>query len=243
MQGEVGQIGMQSALSLQASNDQDQLLTGLLYDSLFGTAVSGAIKILALSPIAFSGIFNLKAIKFGGKEIVGYAKIGRRVILPGTMLKRVGQIILGTPGILTGKSARALRKNMVDVAVIPGNIFKTVKHKFQAHHIIPLQLGKSKYKNTRSYQILQKIGFNFDDATNGILLKDRLHKGSHNKYTDAIRDALEKIPGNLSIEKTRERVYAIQAGATTGFARGASVSKHGRTSYEKWVDYLNDFTL
>lgn len=113
--------------------------------------------------------------------------------------KQISKTILknGSKHVIGGSST-TLAKNL-----------KNIPSGYQAHHIIPVEC--------RTHPVLNKIGFNLDDAANGIALPGRpglnpklpVHRGYHSDYSQAVRRELDKIPANLSEEETRRRVMGI----------------------------------
>jgi len=73
---------------------------------------------------------------------------------------RERRILPGTPGQVTGGSSTQLGKNMMDAM---GLSRSTTWRGYQAQHIIPAEMA--------SHPIIQKIGMNLDDASNGIFLR------------------------------------------------------------------------
>lgn len=79
---------------------------------------------------------------------------------------------------------------------------------FQAHHIIP--------SDCISHPALNKVGFDLDQAINGIALPSRAglsklpyHRGFHASYNRAVMRDLDEIPKNLSEEETLKRILGI----------------------------------
>lgn len=82
------------------------------------------------------------------------------------------------------------------------------KSGYQAHHIIPVEC--------KSHPILNKIGFDLDQAANGIALPSRpgmsnlpVHRGYHAGYSNAVKRDLDAIPKNLSEAETVARVNGV----------------------------------
>ena len=72
----------------------------------------------------------------------------------------------------------------------------------------------------------------------GGLTSSQAHSGAHIKYNEAVAEALDRIPDNLSDADTMERVYEIQARAVWAFSGGASLSAPNRASQSWWLDKL-----
>ena len=81
----------------------------------------------------------------------------------------------------------------------------------QAQHIIPAEMADN--------QIIQKIGMDLDDATNGILLRTpdakvsamSRHRGYHSVYNDVVRSQLNKMDINQSVEALQKQVFDLQS--------------------------------
>lgn len=127
--------------------------------------------------------------------------------------KQIGKTLLKneTKHVIGGSSA-TLAKNL-----------KNVPSGFQAHHIIPVEC--------KTHPALNKIGFNLDDAMNGIALPGRpgmdpklpVHRGYHSDYSQSVRRELDKIPANLSEEATRSRVMGVISKFRTEIESGRSL--------------------
>jgi A nuclease family of the HNH/ENDO VII superfamily with conserved AHH len=97
-----------------------------------------------------------------------------------------------------------------DSSLLGKLISRPIGGDWAAHHIVPSEL--------REHWALEKIGFNLDEAANGIALPTKpnvsptlpLHSGSHPGYTEAVNKALDEIPRNLSESETRKVVESIQ---------------------------------
>ena len=76
-----------------------------------------------------------------------------------TGIAPVSRRIAGTPGEVTGGSSTTLGKNMMEAMGLPRSQKWTG---YQAQHVIPSEL--------RSHPVLQKIGMDLDNASNGMFL-------------------------------------------------------------------------
>ncbi|MFG6076004.1 RHS repeat-associated core domain-containing protein [Erwinia sp. OPT-41] len=94
---------------------------------------------------------------------------------------------------------------------------------YQAHHIIPKELA--------NHQALQKINYYIDSASNGIFLRKAddvtsamsRHQGNHHGYTDAVRDALDRVDLNQSVDEVSRQVTIIQNKASRGMMSGVPI--------------------
>ncbi|WP_231619528.1 T7SS effector LXG polymorphic toxin [Fictibacillus sp. 5RED26] len=119
----------------------------------------------------------------------------------------VKRLIPGTPGKVTGGSSAKLGKNMFEEMGLP----KTTKRTpYQAQHIIP--------KEFRSHPVLQKIGIDMDDASNGFFLRvpdadvsvTSRHKGYHAVYSNFVRGKLDEIDIRQDISIIEKQVFELQ---------------------------------
>jgi len=110
---------------------------------------------------------------------------------------------------VTKSGKRAIGKTIGgNSAILRARLF--TKPGYEAHHLIPVSL--------KNHPILNKISMDMDEIKNGISLptypgldpKLPLHRGNHPDYTRAVKDALDKIPDNLSVKETKKRVVAVQ---------------------------------
>ncbi len=113
-------------------------------------------------------------------------------LFKGTNGTKKGRIVPGKDGVVTGGNSSTLGKNMLkELGVSKGKWTG-----YQAQHIIPSQLS--------NHPVLQKIGINLDDASNGIFLRIpgnnispmSRHRGFHSVYSEFVKQELNKI--NLS---------------------------------------------
>ncbi|BCB04107.1 hypothetical protein KH172YL63_22400 [Bacillus sp. KH172YL63] len=136
---------------------------------------------------------------FTGKDRV------RRVETKGS--GEVNRLIPGTPGKVTGGSSTKLGKNMFEGMGLPK---VTKRTPYQAQHIIP--------KEFRSHPVLQKIGMDMDNASNGFFLRvpdadvsvTSRHKGYHAVYSNFVRGKLDEIDIRQDISIIEKKVYELQ---------------------------------
>ena len=112
------------------------------------------------------------------------------------------RLIPGEPGVVTGGNSTNLGKNMLEEM----GIKRSAKWKgYQAQHIIPSEMA--------SHPVIQKMGMNLDDASNGKFLRipdDTIspmsrHRGYHSTYNDFVKSKLDQIDINLSPEDLQLR--------------------------------------
>lgn len=142
---------------------------------------------------------------------------------------------------VTGGSPEQLRKNINDEM---GLARGTEWPGYRAHHVIPSEL--------KSEPVIQKIGFQFDHASNGIALpfpNDRAralssHRGYHKAYNGAMKRKIAELDVNLGVEELRLQVLALQASARRLLESGTPLHRAGRQSVEQleemWYRMLSE---
>ncbi|WP_434297157.1 AHH domain-containing protein [Clostridium sporogenes] len=81
----------------------------------------------------------------------------------------------------------------------------------QAERIIPAEMADN--------PIIKKIGMDLDNATNGILLRTpdaelsamSRHRGYHSVYNDVVRNELNKLNINQSVDVLQKQVFDLQS--------------------------------
>ena len=95
---------------------------------------------------------------------------------------------------------------------------------YQAHHVIP--------KALYNHPALKKIGYNIDEAGNGIFLRNSKsqgistmtrHQGSHAGYNNAMKKALDKLDINKATNELLKDVQALQSRAKKGLESGLPI--------------------
>ena len=144
--------------------------------------------------------------------------------------------IPGTPGVVTGGSSTDLGKNMMEDMGVPRST-KWGSSGYQAHHIIP--------KEFADHPVIQKIGMDMDDASNGIFLRKpndgvnvkSVHFGYHDEYSSAVSDYLDSLDPNESPEVLEKQVYDMQKSLKTSLENGVPLYKKKPDSVTGPVDY------
>ena len=144
------------------------------------------------------------------------------------------RIVPGVPGLVTGGNSQKLGRNLMQEMGLPrGTKWKG----YQAQHIIPTEL--------RGHPVLKKIGFDLDDASNGMFLRrpektvsaSSRHYGYHAPYNRFVEKMLDTIDVNSSINSLRKMVQSLQghlrkmqqSGIVLYPRQGASVELYERT--------------
>ncbi|MBD5512704.1 MAG: hypothetical protein HDR08_15875 [Lachnospiraceae bacterium] len=81
---------------------------------------------------------------------------------------------------------------------------------YQAQHIIPAEMA--------DHPVLQKIGMDLDDASNGLFLRTPAndvstmsrHRGYHSTYNEFVRTQLDAIDITQSVDMIQRQVYDLQ---------------------------------
>ena len=118
------------------------------------------------------------------------------------------RLIPGNQGVVTGGDSTKLGKNIMESMGLKRST-KWTGH--QAQHIIPAEMADN--------PILQKIGMNLDDASNGILLRTpdadlsamSRHRGYHSVYNDVVKRQLNNMDVNQSVEVLQKQVFDLQS--------------------------------
>ena len=125
----------------------------------------------------------------------------------GTIGTRHFRLFPGKPGVVSGGNSQKLGKNMMQAM---GLSRRTKWTGYQAQHIIPVEL--------RDHPVLKKVGFNLDDASNGIFLRkphndisaSSRHEGYHAPYNKFVEKMLDRIDLNSSINSIQRDVKSLQ---------------------------------
>ena len=117
------------------------------------------------------------------------------------------RLIPGTEGVVTGGDSTKLGKNMMESMGLPRGTNWTGH---QAQHIIPAEMA--------NHPVLQRIGMDLDDASNGLFLRTPAddisamsrHRGYHSTYNEFVRTQLDGIDINQSVDVLQKQVYDLQ---------------------------------
>ena len=131
------------------------------------------------------------------------------------------RLIPGTEGVVTGGDSNVLGQNMFKEMGLDPDTSRTG---YQAQHIIPKEL--------RNHPVIQKIGMDLDDASNGMFLRDRnsggssatsRHQGYHKQYTNIIEECLDNMDVNKSVLELDREVYNLQQSARNMMQDGTPI--------------------
>ena len=123
-------------------------------------------------------------------------------------VSKADRLIPGNIGVVIGGDSTKLGKNIMESMGLKRST-KWTGH--QAQHIIPAEMADN--------PILQKIGMNLDDASNGILLRTpdadlsamSRHRGYHSVYNDVVKRQLNNMDVNQSVEVLQKQVFDLQS--------------------------------
>lgn len=152
----------------------------------------------------------------------------------GTTGAQKAQSTINSLKTVKGGSSQKLGKNMMQAM---GLSRRTKWKGYQAQHIIPVEL--------RDHPALRKIGFDLDDASNGIFLRTpersvsatSRHFGYHAPYNKFVKKKLDEIDANSSTTTIQTMVKSLQRnlrkmqqnGIVLYQNQGASVDLYERT--------------
>ncbi|MEB5452608.1 AHH domain-containing protein, partial [Virgibacillus pantothenticus] len=148
----------------------------------------------------------------------------------------VNRLIPGTPGKITGGNSNKLGKNMLEDMGIKRS---TKWSGYQAQHIIPSEMANN--------PVIQKIGMNFDDSTNGVFLRVpdndispmSRHRGYHSVYNEVVERALNRMDINQSVGNLEKQVYDLQNNLRELQEKGLPLYPSQGATVELWERKLN----
>ena len=193
-------------------------------------AVKGATKAKELASIPNLLPYNPKnQLSLAGRvpyNVVDGVGLKERLISMAKVESEVGgkgtRLIPGTPGKVTGGSSTKLGQNLLRSMGLPSS---ASWKGYQAQHIMP--------KNLRNHPVLKKIGMDMDHADNGIFLPIPAtdpsalsrHRGFHSVYNNVVKDQLDKININQSIDVLEKQVFELQQKLKKGTESGMPLYK------------------
>ena len=166
------------------------------------------------------GVVLEETLLIGGKQVVikTLSKKEYQKVLDQALKEKNGykvitsesgtRLIPGTEGIVTGGNSTKLGKNMLEDMGVPQNTKWTT---YQAQHVIPAEMS--------DHPVLQKIGMDMDDASNGLFLRTPAedistmsrHRGYHSIYNEFVRSQLDKIDVSQNIDILQKNVFDLQS--------------------------------
>ena len=117
------------------------------------------------------------------------------------------RLIPGMKGVVTGGNSTKLGKNIMESMGLPRGTNWTGH---QAKHIIPAEMA--------NHPVLQRIGMDLDDASNGLFLRTpgddisamSRHRGYHSIYNEFVKTQLDAMDVSQSVDVLQKQVYDLQ---------------------------------
>ncbi|MEM6252864.1 MAG: SpvB/TcaC N-terminal domain-containing protein [Cyanobacteria bacterium P01_D01_bin.156] len=121
------------------------------------------------------------------------------------------RLLPGVSGKVTGGDSQKLKGNLNEAMGL--NRSQNTSG-YQAHHLIP--------SNLKKHPVLNKVGIDLDDASNGIFLfsskgkpEDLVsarprHTGAHPGFNQAVKESLDKLDINLPVQELQKDVVNLQ---------------------------------
>ncbi|MDL4840323.1 AHH domain-containing protein, partial [Aquibacillus rhizosphaerae] len=146
-------------------------------------------------------------------------------------IDNANRLIPGTPGVVTGGNSNKLGKNMLEDMGLKRS---TKWSGYQAQHIIPSEMANN--------SIIQKIGMNFDNSTNGIFLRVpdndistmSRHRGYHSVYNEVVERALNRMDINQNVDNLQKQVYELQSNLRKLQEKGLPLYPSQGATVELW---------
>ena len=198
------------------------------------------------------GTFEIVSAKFGynhvkkGYDILKKSKLDNSVfarrgrgVVPNNQLANVAggvRLVSGSEGVVTGGNSKVLGQNLLESMGVDKSLKWTG---YQAQHIFPSQL--------KNHPVLQKIGINLDDASNGIFLRIpdegispmARHRGFHSVYNQVVKNRLDAIDVSLPATTIERQVFKLQNDLRTIQSKGVPLYKGQGATVELWERWLN----
>lgn len=107
-------------------------------------------------------------------------------------------------GVVIGGDSTKLGKNMMESMGLPGESNWTG---YQAQHIIPAE--------TANHPVLQRVGMDLDDTSNGLFLRTHAddisamsrHRGYHSIYNEFVKTQLDAMDISQSVDVVQKQVH------------------------------------
>lgn len=232
-------------LSKVLSRSAESLSNGLLHaDNVLSEAAQNFRLNIGLEPQLVSGTLSSGSGKLShlADNLSAFAKnldgsVDEVVEAGSRAGKENSRFIPGQPGVVTGGNSTNLGKNMLEEM----GTKRSAKWKgYQAQHIIPSEMA--------DHPVIQKMGMNLDDATNGKFLRipdDAIspmsrHRGYHSTYNDFVKSKLDQIDISLSPEDLRVEVKKLQRNLNVLQSKGLPLYPNQGATLELWERFYNN---
>lgn len=158
------------------------------------------------------------------ENIKGISKLNKGI-------DNANRLIPGPPGVVTGGNSNKLGKNILEDMGLKRS---TKRSGYQAQHIIPSEMAKN--------PVIQKIGMNFDNSTNGIFLRVpdndistmSRHRGYHSVYNEVVERALIRMDINQNVDNLQKQVYELQSNLRKLQEKGLPLYPSQGVTVELW---------
>ncbi len=197
-------LGYSAARGYQYSTGQGESLQGRKRNFDFGDFFQGMLTEGVTEGLSNAGSFGLGKVFDAVKRGIQ----GRKNRVPGGSRGGIrGRLIPGTEGVVTGGDSTKLGKNMMESMGLPRGTNWTG---YQAQHIIPAEMA--------NHPVLQRIGMDLDDASNGLFLRipaDDIstmsrHRGYHSTYNEFVKAKLDAMDINQNVNVLQKLMYNLQ---------------------------------
>ncbi|CAN7535363.1 T7SS effector LXG polymorphic toxin [Rossellomorea sp. LjRoot5] len=196
-------------------------------EKTYQKVVAGPVSRVAQSDV-FSRMGKVLLNEDGHVVVFGKSEV-RRVETKG--IDNANRLIPGTPGVVTGGNSNKLGKNILEDMGLKRS---TKWSGYQAQHIIPSEMAKN--------SVIQKVGMNFDDSTNGIFLRVpnndispmSRHRGYHSVYNEVVERALNRMDTNQSVGNLQKQLYDLQSNLRKLQEKGLPLYPSQGATIELW---------
>ena len=178
---------------------------------------NGSFSKSELKDTVINGAANGYMFAGAGLGVAGIRNAAKSGKLAGFMADEAGSVsyeggtgerlIPGMEGVVTGGDSTKLGKNMMESMALPRGTNWTGH---QAQHIIPAEMT--------NHPVLQRIGMDLDNASNGLFLRTPAddisamsrHRGYHSTYNEFVKTQLDAMDISQSVDVLQEQVYDLQ---------------------------------
>ncbi|TDW16238.1 putative toxin of predicted polymorphic toxin system [Breznakia blatticola] len=210
----------------------------LLKYGVKNTSDLGKLGITSIDDLTKLGIKNTDdLLSLGVKNIDDLKQVGIKGLDEFNSIDKIfkglgneERLIPGMDGVVTGGNSTKLGKNMLGDMGVNGSKWSG----YQAQHIIPAE--------AMNHPVIQKIGMDFDDASNGLFLRTTddgistmsRHKGYHSTYNDFVLSELDKIDIAQSSVAIQKQVLDLQSKLITLQKSGLPLYPKQGASIDLW---------
>jgi hypothetical protein len=165
------------------------------------------------------------------REVISGGGVEEPQVVPNSTVRQLS----GSPGIVTGGNSRVLGRNLLESMGVDG---ASRWPGYQAQHIVPSQLA--------DHPILQRVGIDLDDASNGIFLRVpdegispmARHQGFHSIYNQVVKGQLDLMDVTLPVEQLEPKVFQLQQNLRALQQSGLPLYKGQGATVDMWNRWL-----